>query len=581
MWKIVLSLVLTSLEVHAVECVPFKEQEFSPQALINFVNSSKNLNVEDVLCKLPVSLRSQYSIEFFSEVGAAQEATTSEPRVHLFNDRFVLTFNGSSKQKGGDDIEFGYVNHSGPLHDAALGDLLLAGPTPQFRSPEKLGCLSCHGSTEKPSTGTRFLFNASPFWEGFFGSAGFGGDDGLGEYYIKEKEVFENFKKIAPQHPRYKYLVDLDKRFLSSAEFLSSPLSKETPNKTGEYVFGFVNQKYSQILAEMNHDRLAQVIMGTPHYNEYKFAIFGALATCPEIDAFLPSQINALHTNENYLYPYLHGAITDKMLSDAMTDLESKETLKGDPFGIGRPMTIVHEDDSNELHSFKYFLKNLKNQSLIKFYWDSKIRQEFYGAAFWYAQLRYLFEGRNPPVSMREWSIDPKKGFYRFNNDERVDDDEVLIPKRLRVADPELAAIKEIVPFDFDSPTPDQMKVGCDKLQELSLARLSDKNVLSVLIAESKVKPVERAGFQVLQHECKTCHTLQVMDAPLFPMEDQKEFELLVTSYKGFLGKSMCDRVLREEHQPGIMPKYGPLSESDKTAILTYLASLGIKSPCQ
>lgn len=574
MWKVALFFILTSLEVQAVECIPFKDQEFSPQALIRFVSSSKNLKVEDVLCKLPSSLRSQYSVEFFSEVGAAQEATTMEPRVHLFTDRFVLTFNGSSKQKGGDDIEFGYENHGGSLHDAIIGDLLLAGPNPQFRSANKLGCLSCHGSTEMPSTGTRFLFNASPFWEGFLGASGFGGDEGLGEYYIKEKEVLENFKKTAPEHPRYKYLIDLDKRFLSSSEFSSSPFGKNPPKS--EYFFGAINKKYSQILAEMNHDRLVQVIMRTPHYNEYKFAIFGALATCPDINSFLPSQINAIHTNEDYLYPYLHGPITDKMLSDAVTDFELKQTLKGDPFGTGNPMTIIQTGDS-----FTDFLPRSNNQALIKFNWDSKVRQEFYGATVWYAQLRYLFEGRNPSVSMREWSIDPKKGFYRFNNDERVDDDEVLIPKKLRTADPELTAVKEIVPFDFDSPTPDEMKVGCDKLQELSLARLSGNKVSSTLIAESKVKPIGRTGFEVIQHECKICHTLQVMEAPKFPIEDQKEFEAFATSYSGFFGKAMCERVTREEHQPGIMPKYGPLSDPDKRAILSYLSSLGIKSPCQ
>ena len=544
--RVALGLFLSCTVRAACTEIPF--EKFSWEALSERIKTDPAIRkVEDLICVLPKEYREFYALAFRSR--SLHQASYQEPRVLLFDSRspakFILSFNGNPKHDGYNNVEIIQAK------DRERGtiqfiDVEFSGnasrPAKITMDPPK--CLACHG-TRIGKDDARFLFDASPVWEGFYGSDLF--SQSSQERRLLERAEFKKFQASAASHPRYKQLFSLPQRRADRQDKDSPGIAQDD-----------INQSFTIKLAQFNHRRMLHLVMESEHYAYYKYAIYGVLHECRGVEDFIPQEMRRWHSNENRLIDELRGLDLRKMTPAQALAIEERATRETRTSFA--PVNFIRDELSK--HS------GLEYSTPFKFMLDSEIKQQGYGANVDVnANFRFLFEARVKPVPMEEWNMDIEQGYYRFNNNDRVDFDIVALAPLLRAADPDLKdAPGESAPNVVPPPPPQ----GCDELKAKSRESLSR---LAKTIKVPKLEEVRalnlRTGRAIVDRHCAHCHdNSQTID--LVPQLDFNDPGILE-----HYGSSACDRISRPVMDPKRMPKFLNLEKSQITALKAYFRKLG------
>ena len=300
-----------------------------------------------------------------------QHASYEFPRVISFapDARFAMAFNGDPQSEGYYELEmfeFGadpagersnltsHVQSSAMLRDSYRSESfkfrrIIFKPAgnyhydqeyreePRFPAIKPINeqkCQGCHGKSTRPN------WESYNRWEGSYFS-----DDTRRtgpKYALEEGADHDGFDSFYTKHSsseRYRFLNGLVDQYV-------------LPGKgNGERV---APSQFTQVAAYLNYRRLAHLILQSPDFDTFKYAILGALYDCRNFDAFIPASIAKSMANPLSWY----RADTDKSFS---------------------------------LDENRYFLESHAG-SMTK--------------------LRFLFEGRG--LSMAKWSMSFRRSPYSF-----------------------------------------------------------------------------------------------------------------------------------------------------------------------
>lgn len=220
-------------------------------------NNPKSVN--ELLSYLPDDLRENYMLVY--ESGGLQSSSLQLPRVILTDKstNFYLAFSGFEKGREADN-EVEMIETYGKKK-AVFAKVLFQ--TDENLKPKLIRdpviCKTCHAIDPKRSE-SGFIFDAYPHWPGVIGSSDNGemeiegADAGTGRIRTNEFEVntLNDFKTLAPNHNRYKYLNHLNEKSIRSFQVINT-------NFAG-YVGQFINKRiYSELENNKSLDEVVKI----------------------------------------------------------------------------------------------------------------------------------------------------------------------------------------------------------------------------------------------------------------------------------------------------------------------------------
>lgn len=166
---------------------------FDYERLKDLIQKENLSRVEEVLPRLPTSLRSNFVIVYDSR--SLQDATAEKPRVIFFepNASFFLSINGDTEQQGGAFLEI--LEQNVQLNKSTFHEISFEKSKPTFQTNPPI-CFTCHTGFGQP------LWDPSPVWPGVFGSL-----TNKGPLFSKdEAPLIARFFKNMESHVRYRHL---------------------------------------------------------------------------------------------------------------------------------------------------------------------------------------------------------------------------------------------------------------------------------------------------------------------------------------------------------------------------------------
>lgn len=131
------------------------------EALAKYVATNNIASVEQLMQRLPESLRSQFTLVYDTR-NTAQFASKELPRVILFSNdgRFYMSVAGSRDVKGGNTVEMISQRANGRY---SFSNIVFEEGRSTFTADPPI-CASCHGRTPRP------IWDGYPRWPGSYGS---------------------------------------------------------------------------------------------------------------------------------------------------------------------------------------------------------------------------------------------------------------------------------------------------------------------------------------------------------------------------------------------------------------------------
>ncbi len=228
-------------------------------------------SVEEILQILPADYRKSYTLMHSSN--SLQEAEFQKPRIIFYGPDASLLMgvgNGDPNLMGHDTIEMIQFDRK---TNAFRFSLASRDDDGRFRVKEAVGCTGCHHPDLRPN------WAAYSHWPGAYGAD----DDRPGGELSDPKEVQQlvTFLKGADQHPRYRYLENLQKNY--------APITGGRPGDSPKTRFSAApNFRFSFRLSQHNFRRMTRILMGHPEYSRYKYAIAGSAVCGSSFDYFFP-----------------------------------------------------------------------------------------------------------------------------------------------------------------------------------------------------------------------------------------------------------------------------------------------------
>lgn len=259
----------------------------------NKISSEKLSTLEDVIKSLPESQRSQYVLMYRSR--SLQEATFQSPRVIMFGPdaSLIIAFNGEPLHRGYNQLELIQFRSETKKFEFREIDFSSGAPKISEANPSK--CLRCHQSLSRKDIDPRPNWEPYSMWPGAYGSdAGRLGTDLLKNErvtslpekfeYLKnlmvdstrEPEELVKFRSSMGKRARYDQLIP-DRDYTSAGSYFD-PLYAPT--------------LFTHHVSKLNFQRVARIIMNTPDYDRYRYAIFATLYN----KILLPEPLMAWHT---------------------------------------------------------------------------------------------------------------------------------------------------------------------------------------------------------------------------------------------------------------------------------------------
>jgi cytochrome c553 len=240
--------------------------------------SQQNIgSVEELIAALPAVQRNRYALVFESR--SLQGATLENPRVILFGPdaRFIVTFNGSSAQRGfrvvetmefdDESREFRLRELQFPEPAAGVDKVVVSELNPQR-------CARCHGAPPRP------VWDTFPLWPGAYG------ERYRAKLSARERAGLSAFFAHQATHPRYSQLLGA-KRFADPQTFRSSALSQYTgiPEEPP-------NAELAIYLSRLQAQSIARQLVRQPAFDLYRYALLGlADNACGRLADFYPDAL--------------------------------------------------------------------------------------------------------------------------------------------------------------------------------------------------------------------------------------------------------------------------------------------------
>jgi hypothetical protein len=243
-------------------------------ALERLISDRNVRSIEDLLPLLPADLRSRYVLMFRSR--SLHGSSFSHPRAILFDSeaRLVLSFNGDPGQSGFGDLEtmeFDDADKSFEFRQIAFPIDADRNASVHISKPNPEACLKCHGEPARP------IWDTHPAWPGAYGERY---DSGL---TASERSGLQEFLRDQPRHPRYRYLLAVD-RFANPETFRPSA---RTRYEGDEHLPP--NAELGAALGRLNFEAIVHLLESRPEFDSAQYLLLAALGNdCGRLDAFLP-----------------------------------------------------------------------------------------------------------------------------------------------------------------------------------------------------------------------------------------------------------------------------------------------------
>ncbi len=249
--------------------------------------TSRNLrSVDEVIPLLPSELRQSFTLQY--QGAGLQDANKENPRAILFgkDGKFIITFNGDSTQRMGDDLEileFNDHKQGFELHHISFD----SGKVSYDRDLSK--CVQCH--TAAANSNPFPIWGRYPSWRGSFGSL----DDMV---FGREESPFLAFKSHMPSHPRYRHLEPA----------AGSPVSPYSTEKVQTITFR-PNSNLGSYLARLNAKSLAAQIKLQKDFEKYLLLLSPSFYHCklkmgPEMLSALEAKLGVAFAAKKIQRPY-------------------------------------------------------------------------------------------------------------------------------------------------------------------------------------------------------------------------------------------------------------------------------------
>jgi len=458
---------LTAIAMAKSPSCPMLQEEQLSAAAVNALIKNPACNIRsipDVLSHLPESYRKKY-VNFYRSrsLQGPHETDYKNPRAVVVgeNSNLMMTFNGDSKQAGNLGLEMVEINTEGgkddldvfkyyevqfPYQDEKAKDKswqdVQSHMSYSDANPKR--CAACHGSPARP------IYPGYPLWEGSFGSThGRMPNDQPPE---EMKGLEEYLKKVrSPEASRYKLL----------------PEAKNSDQMTASLMN---NDSINGRLGNANGVRVARMMLKTPDYDKYKYALIGAFLRCEGFENFIPSapRSSLLNNLENKYQ------LKAKWPESKQNEFINQVYLSRNLFLIS-DMGLTRNAD-RESTPFPQYLKKFKqdmggSEEFKRLQIDTFATQDIPRADPLGANLRMVMEGRG--LNIDNWFLDLTQPTYRYHNGGAATEATL---KELAKIDPSID--KSIAKyFNGSYLNSEAEKEVCNKVQQLSLKALDGVEV--------------------------------------------------------------------------------------------------------
>jgi hypothetical protein len=295
LWATTLSLALfVGVSALAASEIEQTRQPLTIDELERLIHTRHILTVEKFIEELPLEYRRSYALMFKSR--SLHDSSFRNPRVLLYgNDgHLVVSFNGDSSQRAFHAVEimqfdqelktFQFAEFKFPKTIGTDSQAQAQSHAPsQAQSHSSVSidlkpqsCLKCHGQTPHP------IWDSYPAWPGAYGER-------YGHSLSKqETSGLRSFLLNQPKHPRYTWLLDLERwtdpsTFNPSSHDRYNALLRRPPNvELGEF------------LQKFNQEKIINEIFQAPTFENRKYLFLAALADhCVSLDTDLGTDVSA------------------------------------------------------------------------------------------------------------------------------------------------------------------------------------------------------------------------------------------------------------------------------------------------
>src|SRR5437016_4070003 len=209
----------------------------------------------------------------------------AHPRAILFDPeaRLVISFNGDAGQAGFTDLETMEFDDAGksfefreiafPVDADRKAGVRISNPNPE-------PCLKCHGEPARP------IWDTHPAWPGAYG-----------ERYAAaltptERSGLREFLREQPTHPRYRYLLEVD-RFANLETFRPSARTRYEGDERLP-----PNGELGAALGRLNFEAIVHLLESRPEFEATRYLLLATLGSdCGRVDAFFPDGQRAERNN--------------------------------------------------------------------------------------------------------------------------------------------------------------------------------------------------------------------------------------------------------------------------------------------
>ena len=471
-------------------------------------------SIEDLLPLLPADLRSRYALMFRSR--SLHGSSLSHPRVILFDPeaRLVLSFNGDPGQAGFRDLEtmeFDDANKSFEFREIAFPVDADRNAGVRISEPNPEACLKCHGEPARP------IWDTHPTWPGAYGERYDAGLTG------SERSGLKDFLREQPTHPRYRYLLAVD-RFANPETFRPSARTRYEGDERLP-----PNAELGAALGRLNFEAIVHLLETRPEFDSTQYLLLAALGNdCGRLNAFLPDAQRA--GVEDALSRFAAASAQANAAQAQLKQLRTVGADRSDPGGYGQVSSV---------------------ESLDRF--------------------RFVVETRfGLPTS--QWTTALEKGSYDFAWSASAPAEMVsYLRKRMERDNPELKQLADFRTFSERDPY-------CGYLARRSRAALATVRPVVPISSDRAPEAVESAHgaarTQALLDKCAGCHLGGV--GPHLPLDRPPELAALLRRGHFAHGTLMDEIRWRLAPQAGAarMPLGSNLGEEEREALLEYFTAV-------
>ncbi len=560
-------------------CPTLKENELSSTKVYQLTQNSacKIRSVSDLITHLPESFRSQYALFYRSRsIQGPNRTDYKRPRAILVGQPygkknvFMLSFNsGDPDQPGANSVEMVDIDTGGGRNNVEVfkyRDLTFKDGKATLSHANPAKCKTCHGEPARP------IYPGYPDWEGSYGALH------VDRSTPEEIAGFEAFEAANAINENSRY------RLLSSG-----------PNSDPgdpHYAFRRANDVINAELGSANAIRVARLMMKTPGFAKFKYAIAAGLLSCGGLEAFVPSA----------LAERLHGKIDERF---GLTQALPREKLDEIYRGIhANNRNFILSDfmgaDKDDKVPYPQFEKNFRaafasSPSMERLYLDTFRVQGFTRADPMGANLRFLMEGRG--LKIDNYFLDLMQPTYRYHNGADASFNTV---EEIAKHDRDIAElIKPNIKLSGFPPRPPKTlqpdQKLCDRLKKKSLAALKtfklpggDANTEAgagcvdcartsggplQTQAREKIRIAEearRSGYpHTFSQSCASCHDGAIDFAPRIPFSDPDKFRQWLAT--GENAAMVRERLLHPNEEMR-MPQNERLSDEEVNRLIRYIS---------